>query len=88
MFRLGLEGILGFRRLGDILRIDPWIPKDWLGFRIRYRFGRTFYQIDVQNPDGISRGVGQVLLDGTATPDGQIPLLDDGGTHSVVVQMG
>jgi cyclic beta-1,2-glucan synthetase len=88
LFRLGLEGILGFQRTGNALRMDPWIPKDWPGFRIRYRYGRTCYHIDVQNPDGVSRGSGKVLLDGKEIPDDRIPLKDDGVTHQVQVWMG
>jgi cellobiose phosphorylase len=88
MLRLGLEAILGLRRVGDALRIDPCIPHDWPGYKLTYRAGETSYQIHVENPDGVSRGVRQVTLDGDALPEGEIPLLDDGQPHEVRVVLG
>jgi cyclic beta-1,2-glucan synthetase len=88
MYRLGTEAILGLRRRGASLQVDPCIPKAWPGYRIDYRFGRSVYSIDVRNPDGVSRGVREVVLDGALITDGQIHLIDDGATHVVRVQMG
>ena len=63
-YRVWLEEILGFQRRGDTLTINPVIPKDWPGFRLRYRFENTTYRISVENPDHCSRGVILVELDG------------------------
>ncbi len=38
IYRVWLEEVLGFKRRGDRLTIKPVIPKDWPGFRLRYRF--------------------------------------------------
>jgi cyclic beta-1,2-glucan synthetase len=70
------------------LRIAPCIPKDWPGFTIRYRYGRSTLQIDVRNPQGVTRGVREVRLDGRILPDGEIPLIDDGATHEAQIEMG
>ena len=88
MYRLGLEAILGLRRVGKWLRIDPCIPRDWSGYELAYRDGETRYQIYVENPDGVNRGVTRVTLDGEILPGGVIPLLGDGREHKVHVQMG
>jgi len=88
MVRLGLEAILGLRRMGRVLRISPCIPRDWPGYELTYRDGETFYQIRVENPDGVNRGVKQVTLDGEALPGEEIPLLGDGRQHEVCVLMG
>ena len=88
MYRLGLEAILGLRRVGKALQVNPCIPKDWSGYEITYRDGETSYQIRVENPHGINRGVEQVTLDGEVLPGGNIPLLDDGRRHEVRVLMG
>jgi cellobiose phosphorylase len=88
MYRLGVERILGLRRVGMALQIAPCIPSRWPGYRIDYRCGRSVYRIDVRNPDGVSHGVRQVHLDGAPLPDGRIPLIDDGATHSVQVRLG
>ena len=88
MYRLGVEAILGVSRVGNILKIDPCIPKDWPGYKLTYQFGSTSYLINVENPDGVNQGVQQVLLDGKTLTDKQIPLSDDGGKHEVQVLLG
>ena len=88
MYRLGVEAILGLTRRGDTLKIDPCIPGNWPGFQLTYRFGRTSYLVHVENPEGVNRGVRQVVLDGMPLPDGPIPLSDDGRQHEVRVVMG
>ncbi len=87
-YRVWLEEVLGFKRRGDRLVIDPVIPKDWAGFRVRYRHKNTHYEIAVENPTQISRGVNLVELDGVAVPTKTIALSDDGASHHVRVLMG
>jgi cellobiose phosphorylase len=88
MYRLGLEAILGLRRLSDHLRIDPCVPEGWDAFQITYRYGDTTYEIQVENPDGVSRGVREVRMDGELLSDRRIPLEKDGQSHTVQVVMG
>ncbi|MDQ3200450.1 MAG: protein ndvB, partial [Verrucomicrobiota bacterium] len=87
-YRVWLEEVLGFQRRGDRLTINPVIPKDWPGFRLRYRHGNSHYSIAVENPDGVSQGIARVELDGTALADKVIPLSDDGTSHEVRVVLG
>ncbi len=88
MYRLGIERILGLRRMGAALQFDPCIPAGWPEYQVKYRYGHSLYRIEVHNPEGVSSGVPQVHLDGVALPDGRVPLSDDGATHSVSVRMG
>jgi cellobiose phosphorylase len=88
MYRLGLEAILGIRREGEALCIDPRIPADWDGYAVRYRFGETSYQIRVANPEHVQQRVSEVVLDGQSLFGGLVPLQDDGGAHDVRVVMG
>jgi cyclic beta-1,2-glucan glucanotransferase len=88
MYRLGLEAILGLRRVGRSLRIDPCVPADWLSYELVYRDGAAVYQIRVENPDGVNRGVKRITLDGANVPSGEIPLLGDSRQHEVCVLMG
>ncbi len=88
MYRLGLEAILGVHRVGRVLRIEPCIPKRWPGYEVTYRDGATIYHIQVENPDGVNRGVRQVTLDGEVLPEAEIPLTGDGQRHEVRVVMG
>jgi cyclic beta-1,2-glucan synthetase len=89
LHRAGLEWILGFRKRGSALRIDPCIPRAWKGFEITYRHGRTLYRITVLNPKGVCRGVSRVSLDGALLPgEALVPLSDDGREHQVQVVLG
>jgi len=88
MYRLGLETILGLTRLGNTLKINPCIPANWPGFQLTYRFGQTPYQVRVENPQSVNRGVRQVVLNGIPLPDNWIQLVDDGCLHEVHVLMG
>ena len=88
MYRFGLTALLGFKKTGDTLRIDPVIPPSWDGFEITYQFGATSYQIKVNNPTHIAHNVQGVKLDGKILEDTVIPLVEDGQEHSVEVMMG
>jgi cyclic beta-1,2-glucan synthetase len=83
--------VLGLRVEGDGERehlvVDPCIPKDWPGFQATYRHGATIYEIAVENPRGVNRGVEQMLLDGAPCEDGRVLLSDDGATHEVRVRL-
>jgi cyclic beta-1,2-glucan synthetase len=88
MYRLGLSALLGFKKTGNILRIDPVIPPSWDGFEIHYQFGTTSYQIKVYNPRHLAQNVQYVKLDEKILDNTAIPLVDDGKEHNVEVIMG
>jgi cyclic beta-1,2-glucan synthetase len=90
MYQAGIEWILGFRLRGTTLQIDPCIPRAWPGYEINFRYHSARYEIVVENPQGVSRGVASVELDGQALTGGgaTIPLVDDGATHHVRVVLG
>jgi len=88
IYRVWLEEILGFQRRGDSLTINPVIPKDWPGFRLRYRFQNSTYSITIENPDHCSRGVTVMELDGVSVAGKTVKLRDDGLPHEVRVVLG
>ncbi len=93
LYRAGLEAVLGFQLRGDRLRVEPCIPKDWPGFRLSYRHRGeqhlTCYEIEVENPHRVCRGVARLELDGqTLAAEKDVPLADDGGTHRLRVVLG
>jgi cyclic beta-1,2-glucan synthetase len=90
MYQAGIEWILGFRLRGTTLLIDPCIPRAWPRYEISFRYHSATYEIVVENPQGVSRGVASTELDGgKLTGDGAtIPLADDGATHQVRVVLG
>jgi cyclic beta-1,2-glucan synthetase len=87
MYRVGLEGILGFTKRGDTLTMDPCIPSHWPEFSVTYRCGSSRYDITVRNPHGVQRGVESIELDG-ARVQGAAPLKDDGQHHQISVTLG
>lgn len=87
LYRVGIENILGFTKIGDTLRIEPCVPRDWPEFQMHYRFGRTTYEITVRNPSLLRQRGSRVTLDGTVFRTNSIPLVDDGAVHSVVVDV-
>ncbi len=88
MYRVWVEEVLGFKKRGEKLLIDPAIPDYWPGFSMKYRHGATIYEIEVRNPDGLERGVAKIEVDGKPIRTSEIPLKDDGVTHQVIVTMG
>jgi cyclic beta-1,2-glucan synthetase len=69
--------------------MDPCIPRAWRGFRLDFRYHSARYEIRVENPHGVTRGVVSVELDGMVVIDSTgIPLVDDGATHSIRVVLG
>jgi cyclic beta-1,2-glucan synthetase len=89
LYRAGLESILGFRLRGPRLVIDPCIPRGWPGFSIAFRYHSARYDIVVENPDGASRTVSLLHVDGVPVEaEASIPLADDGKTHQVHVVLG
>jgi len=88
MYRLGLESILGLRRRGGCFAIAPCIPGSWDGFIVRWRHGRSLYEIAVENPARRNHGVAEAALDGVRVDARRIPLVDDGAVHQLRVVMG
>lgn len=89
MYRAGIEWILGVRLRGTGRHFDPCIPRAWRGFEIMFRYHGSRYEIVVENPRGVTRGVSSVELDGTPLASGaHIPLADDGATHHVRIVLG
>jgi cyclic beta-1,2-glucan synthetase len=69
------------------LLIDPCVPKSWRHFEIVFRYHSSRYDIVVENPHGVSRGVARVELDGKLLQGNPllVPLLKDGAKHRVRV---
>ncbi len=86
MYRVGLEGILGLRKRGNTLHIEPRIPADWREYTIEYRFGKSLYVITVHNERRAELCRPGLTLDGEILPGPGIPLVDDGARHEVAVR--
>ena len=88
MYQAAIQYILGVRPTYQGLKIDPCIPKDWSGFKLRLRFRQASYQIDVQNPNAVNKGVRSIIVDGRALAGDEVPVFADHQNHEVQVVMG
>ncbi len=84
MYQLILESLLGLQREESSLHFAPCLPAAWTQVTIRYRFGRSLYNIVLHQREGAD-GLTRVTVDGTERTDGVIPLHDDGQEHAVEV---
>jgi cellobiose phosphorylase len=81
-YRLILESLLGLRREGDALRLNPRLPPDWSSCEIHYRFRETLYHLRLRQDPAATPGV---TLDGVPLPGGLIPLVDDRRDHQAEI---
>jgi cyclic beta-1,2-glucan synthetase len=97
MYRAATEWILGFRLRGTTLFIDPCVPRTWRHYQMTFLYRSARYEIRVENPRGVTRGVAHVEVDGQVLQEpeetsslrrGEIPLVDDGATHGVRIVLG
>jgi len=56
--------MLGIRPQFDELLIDPCIPSHWKSFHVTRKWREATYEIEVENPEGVMKGVKEVYLNG------------------------
>ncbi|MGN8119528.1 GH36-type glycosyl hydrolase domain-containing protein [Labrys sp. 22185] len=90
MYRAGVESILGIRREGAYLVVDPCIPAAWPGFEATVKVADTQYAIRVESPSDTGCSVVEALLDGAplgcVEGGARVPL--DGGMHNLRIILG
>ncbi|HAU87224.1 MAG TPA: glycosyl transferase [Lachnospiraceae bacterium] len=80
--------ILGIQPDFDGLKIDPAIPHDWDGYKVTREFRGDIFEVEVKNPNHVSKGVKSLVVDGKEVEGNVIPMFKDGKKHSVVATMG
>jgi cyclic beta-1,2-glucan synthetase len=88
MYQAAIRGLLGLRRGGDTMSVNPCIPAVWPHYSLEWTIGRTQYRFSVSNPDHRSQGVASATLDGVAVNAQAIPFADDGAVHEVTIVLG
>ena len=69
-YKTGIENILGLRKQGDTITLEPRVPSDWPEFTIRYRHGSSTYVFHYR------RSL-------PTTAPATITLVDDGQMHQI-----
>jgi cellobiose phosphorylase len=82
------EHILGIRPDYEGLRVDPCIPPGWREYRVSRRFRGSTYRIHVLNPDGVSRGVRRMTVNGVEVDGNIIAGTAKGAEFEVEVVLG
>ena len=75
--------ILGIRPDYDGLLIDPCIPDHLDGFKVSRTFRGITYNIDIENPNHVEKGVVKLIVDGQEVNGNTIPF-DSGMTGKTV----
>ena len=78
--------ILGIKPAYDGIQIDPCICSQWKEYKVTRRFRGSVYEITVKNPDGVCKGIREIVLDGQQLDGNVIPHTP--GTHYVTVTLG
>src|SRR5688572_16691061 len=88
MYRVTIEHVLGIKREGEWLRIEPCVPADWPGYNVTLRIDGAEYAIEVDNSVRSGCGVVSIAVDGEAASDGRVHLEPGTGRHVVQVVLG
>ena len=86
-YKAGIEYILGLKIEKGILSLNPCIPRDWKEYTIKYKYGRTIYNIQVKNPNKKNYGISSFKINREEIKDKCIKLQDDGKVYDVEVEM-
>lgn len=78
--------MLGMRPQFEHLLIDPCVPADWKEFSMTRVWRDARFEIRVENPEGVMKGVKELWLDGEMVE--RIPVQPAGTEHTVKVVMG
>lgn len=89
MYIAGIKYILGLNIEEGYMFFNPKIPADWKEFFIRYKYGKSVYNIKFINNKNteIDKEI-QVKLNGKIIEDGKIKLQDDSKIYEVECTIG
>jgi cyclic beta-1,2-glucan synthetase len=66
MYRAGLEGILGLRREGSDIVVEPCLPTSWPGFQATVKIDDCEVDVHVVRSNALDREPRRIVLDGVA----------------------
>lgn len=84
MYQAAIEGVLGLQPQENKLRLAPCLPAGWERAEAAYRYGQTMYHITIRQ-ERAEHAYVQLCIDGVPHDTNILPLVDDGGAHTVTV---
>ncbi len=87
MYKAVIEYILGLKKEGNILTIDPCINSSWREFEIWYKYEQTNYHIIVKNPNEHQKGIKNIWFDNNKLEENKIELINDKKNHVIEIEM-
>lgn len=78
--------LLGIRFGYDEMIIDPCVPADWKTFKITRRWRNATFNITINNPKKVQKGVKSITLNGKNVE--KIPVMKKNSVNEVIVTMG
>ena len=82
-WRLGVEAILGLRRVEGKLLVAPCLPPGWDGYEAWLRGAAGSLHVRVRDPDGLGAGRVELRVNGAPTTEPLIAFPSDGSTAEV-----
>ena len=86
MYEVGLTQLLGITREGDVLKVNPVVPKHWSAFTVIYHYKETKYTLQV-SATHVRTGQMQITCDGKSQELMEIPLINDLLPHHVEIAL-
>ena len=86
-YEAGIRYILGLKVEKGILKIEPCIPNNWDEYSIRYKYGKSIYNIKVTNPNHKNTGKSKYKINGQIMEEEQIRLTKDSEIYNIEVEI-
>ncbi|OGW82419.1 MAG: hypothetical protein A3G33_08050 [Omnitrophica bacterium RIFCSPLOWO2_12_FULL_44_17] len=88
LFRVATDYMLGVHATPEGLKINPCIPKEWAKFKVKRFFRGSTYEIAVENPKHVNRGIKRITVNGNVIEGNLIRPIKGKSPHTVKVVMG
>lgn len=85
-YKTVIEYILGIVIRDNKITFNPCVASSWRNFSVTYRYRKTIYQINYENPKLQKTGVKSIVFDGKNVSE--VQLVDDGKNHEFLIVMG
>ena len=87
MYRAGVESLLGIRREGSTLVVEPCLPSAWPGFEATVTLGDARYAITVRRAKAKAMAAASVDGQGAPMTDHALRIAMQDGEHTIVMDL-